>query len=106
MSDKNESYAETVIEAIKRRTALLVTYSGEVRPIEPHAIGKTRSGDTVIRVWQMAGGSVGGSPVPGWRLMRLDRIDQLEPVDSPSRAPRPEYNPNGDPAMTEILARV
>jgi hypothetical protein len=98
-------YAKTIMEAIQKRTALLVEYSGEVRPIEPHAIGETRSGNVVVRVWQMAGGSLGGSPVPGWRLMRLDRIDKLEPVDSPSRAPRPMYNPD-DSAMQKILARV
>ena len=97
--------ADSIMEAIKKRTTLLATYNEEVRVIEPHVLGTTTAGNPAVRVWQAAGGSLSQNEVPGWRLMRLDRIYDVQPMDLPSLAPRPDYNPN-DMQMREIRARI
>lgn len=97
--------ADTLMEAIKKRTAVLIRYNDEVRPVEPHVLGFTTAGNRAVRVWQLAGGSASQGEVPGWRLMRIDRIHSIEPMDSPSLAPRPDYNPD-DKQMMHIEARI
>jgi hypothetical protein len=106
MSEEAKSpWQDDLMSAIENREPVLVHYNGEVRPIEPHLLGRTTRGNLAVRVWQLAGGSRSQHPVPGWRMMRLDRITHLERIDAIARVPRPEYNPD-DQHMAEILARV
>ncbi len=45
-------------EALSRGVCLEVQYDGYVRLVGVHAVGSTSAGNAVMRVWQVAGGSV------------------------------------------------
>lgn len=49
---------QIVIQAIKERHILEFRYHGWSRMVEPHAYGRDKSGDEVLRCYQVAGGSV------------------------------------------------
>ena len=57
-----------------------------------------------MRVWQVQGGSVGGTSV-GWKLLRMDEAAELKISEDASEAPREGYK-KGDPAMTRIFCEV
>ena len=96
---------DSLMQAIQRHCAVMITYSNEVRTIEPHLLGRTTAGNLAIRAWQLGGGSVSQKGLPGWRMFRLDRMTHVEVLDISTKAPREAYNPN-DFGMQEILARV
>jgi len=78
------------IEALEKRLCLALVYARYQRVVEVHAIGTTRSGRTVMSAYQVAGQS-NSSPVPGWRMFRLDECLDVALSDIPSQAPRPGY---------------
>jgi hypothetical protein len=45
----------------------------------------------------------GEQPLPGWRLMRLDKIMTFKPTGDNFTTPRPGYNFNGDKSMTRVI---
>ena len=59
---------QTPCEALRLRKCLEVRYDGFVRVVEVHAVGLTKEGNAVMRVWQTRGGSQSGEPV-GWKLL-------------------------------------
>ena len=75
-----------VVNAIRNRNGVLITYSGEDNPhhgaryIEPYVFGLTNAGNPVIRAYQYYGDTKRG--VPKWKLFRLDRIDSWEPTEN------------------------
>lgn len=96
--------AELFCTAINQKKCLHVYYDGHDRVIEAHAVGYTKDGNTVARIWQVSGGSVSGSSSP-WRLMRLDRVTKASLSEQISKAPRDGYK-RGDSAMEKILCEV
>lgn len=79
---------------------LSLTYNGFSRIIEVHAVGVTRAGNRVMRVWQVSGGSSSGKPV-GWKLMSVNEASSLTLTEQRSQAPRNLYR-RGDKAMARI----
>ena len=51
-------------------------------------MGVTKENHAVMRVWQVAGGSVSHEPV-GWKLLRLDEATGASVTNQKSLAPRP-----------------
>lgn len=96
---------ETIIEGIRDRRVLLVDYTVPrgFRRVEPHACGLSQRGNEVVRVFQTSGPSRSGRRVDYWKLMRLDRICELEVLDDTFDLPRPGYKP-GDEHMIRIFA--
>ncbi len=90
--------------ALKAGKRLELRYSNYVRVVEVHAVGRTRAGDRVMRVYQVRGGSVSKEP-EGWKLMRLDRTFQPVVIDERSEAPRDGYK-RGDKHMMNISAQL
>lgn len=104
---------ETVNDAVKNKKVCVVYYDGDepggkgLREIEPVALGKSKSGNLVMRGWDREGSShtgyLGKQPLPGWRLFRLDKILSMKPTGEIYNTPRPNYNFNGDKSMREVI---
>ena len=104
---------ESVYDAIQNRQTVIMYYAGDkpggegLREIEPVALGRSKSGNLVLRAWDKEGAShrgyLGKKPLPGWRLFRLDKILAFKPTSEVYNEPRPNYNFNGDKSMKSIL---
>lgn len=92
---------DAACSALRQRRVLELTYEGRGRSVEVHAVGYSKIGHPVMRVWQLSGQTTVGEQ-PGWRLMRLDEVTDAALSDEPSSAPRPGYKP-GDPALERII---
>lgn len=80
----------------RRGGCLELRYDGFIRVVEVHAVGLSRDGAVVTRVWQVRGGSRSGRG--GWKLLSLRETASVDLTDKPSLAPRDGFNPD-DPAM-------
>jgi predicted DNA-binding transcriptional regulator YafY len=104
---------ESVIDAIRNKDTLIIYYDGDepggrgLREIEPVCFGYSKSGNKVLRAWDIEGAShrayLGTKPLPGWRLFRLDKISSIALSGNKFNSPRPNYNPNGDKTMTRVI---
>lgn len=90
--------------ALRAKKCLELRYDGFTRVVEVHAVGVTKDGNEVMRVWQVRGGSVSGQPVE-FKLLRLDEAFTAHMTDEDSNAPRPKYK-RGDPVMKIIYCEV
>src|ERR1700681_1158623 len=97
-------WVQVACEALRSGHVLELRYDGYSRSVEVHAVGFTKDDNPIMRVWQVAGGSVSNEPV-GWKLLRLDEAPGAGVTPQPSLAPRPGYNP-GDPTMSVITCQL
>ena len=91
-------------EAIRQSMCLDIEYGGYSRTVEVHAVGLSKEGHTLLRVWQVSGGSVSGERA-GWKLLRLDEATGYRLSDVKSEAPRSGYK-QGDKALVRIVAEI
>lgn len=94
----------TPCEALRSGQCLELRYDGFVRVIEVHAVGFTRDGNGIMRVWQVRGGSNSGER-QGWKLMRLDETFSTHMIEEKSGAPRTGYK-RGDKDMASIRCEI
>jgi predicted DNA-binding transcriptional regulator YafY len=109
-----QSIADAIETAIREKKVIEIRYKdGPIvlpghRTIEPHAFGTATSGNAVIRAWLREGvsktGDSGKSPMPGWRLFRLDRIKSVEVLDEKFKT-RMGYN-SKDSRIVEFDAKL
>ena len=92
-----------VMQAIKERNILELRYHGFSRVVEPHAYGRDKTGQDVLRCYQVAGGSVSGER-SGWKLLKLREISTLHLANGVF-VPRPDYKRN-DKDMTYIFEQI
>ena len=102
-----------IVDAIKKRQLVIVYYEGDepggkgLRIVEPVCFGYSKSGNPVLRAWDMEGAShrayLGEKPLPSWRMFRLDKVQFIRPTAETFNEPRPKYNPNGDKSMTKVI---
>jgi len=59
-----------IAEAIRERRLLELRYHGYNRTVEPHAYGRDKNGDEILRCYQVSGGSESGERV-GWKLLKV-----------------------------------
>lgn len=91
-------------DTIRAQKCLEVRYDGFTRIVEVHAVGYTKEGNVIARVWQVRGGSNSNERV-GWKLLRLDEAFSAHMIDEKSEAPRRGYK-RGDVAMSRIACQV
>jgi predicted DNA-binding transcriptional regulator YafY len=104
---------DAIIKAIKNKHKVIIYYDGDepggrgIREIEPVCLGVSKSGNKILRAWDMEGSShtayKGEQPLPGWRLFRLDKILSHKPTGEVYSEPKPGYNFNGDKSMTSVI---
>lgn len=90
--------------AIRAHNCLELQYDGFSRVVEVHAVGVSKDGIEIARVWQTRGGS-NSNESTGWQLLRLDEASSADVINEKSEAPRPGYK-RGDPAMSRISFQV
>lgn len=105
--------SSTIVDAIKKRRRVIIYYEGDepggngLRIIEPVCYGYSKTGNPVLRAWDLEGAShrayLGQKPLPSWRLFRLDRIQFIRPTTEFFDSPQPNYNPLGDRSMSRII---
>lgn len=83
---------------------LSISYNGYHRIVEIHAVGRTKAGHKVMRVWQVRGGSSSGVN-QGWKLMRLDQVESMTLTEERAQVPRDGYR-RGDKAMAQITWQI
>lgn len=84
-------------KAIQEQLCIEVNYFLGRRILEPHAFGISSEGNGLLRAFQTSGASSTGERV-GWKLMRVDRIEDIAVLSSTFQSPRPGYR-KGDSAM-------
>lgn len=94
---------ELACQALRERKCLELRYEGWSRTVEVHAVGYSKEGNPLMRVWQAQGGSNSG--VKGWKLLRLDEVMSGHICSENSNAPRQGYK-RGDRAMDRIVCQL
>ena len=94
----------TISQAIRDRRVLTFDYDGYQRTVEPHCHGITTAGNEALRCYQTAGGSSSGK-VPGWHMMKVEKIIGLTVSLSVFGGPRPGYS-RGDRNMSTIFEQL
>jgi hypothetical protein len=97
-------WVQLACEALQSGQVLEIRYDGYSRSVEVHAVGLTKEGNAVMRVWQVSGGSASNEPV-GWKLLRLDEATGAIVTQQRSLAPRPGYK-RGDTVMRQITCQL
>lgn len=95
---------QLLIDAIKNRKVLQVSYDGQRRIIEPHCYGIGTSGNNLLRCFQSSGGSNSGKYVD-WKLMLTEKILDLSVSNDVFSSARNGYR-RGDRAMRHIYAEL
>lgn len=96
--------SDVACEALAKGLRLELRYDGFSRVVEVHAVGTTKDGNALMRVWQVRGGSNSGER-QGWKLMRLDEAFSAHLTDEKSEAPRRGYA-RGDKVMWRIRCQI
>mgnify|MGYP000952986836 CR=1 FL=1 len=94
---------QTIVDAIQNRKILSFTYSGINRVVEPHAVGVSRSGNDVLRCYQIQGGHT--APGHEWDLCKICNMSNLSATGEIFMGERPGYS-RGDKHMVTIYAEL
>ena len=92
---------QTLCNAISNRNCLRIVYDWGYRVVEPHCYGFNEKGHELLRAYQTGGESKSYEPV-GWKLFRVDEINQIAVLTEQFSGARPGYNRN-DPVMTGMI---
>lgn len=104
---------EGIKNSIKNRWLVYINYQGDEeqsafsRWCEPYVLGIREETDNLtLRCYIYKGKTMHPNKFPGWRTVRLDRIQSMAPLtNSVFNKPRPLYNPD-DKQMSKIIERV
>lgn len=95
---------QTIIQAIQNKQVLEIRYHGFTRTVQPHAYGRSKKGQYILRCYQIAGGSVSGKPVD-WKLLLQDEMISIATTGACFSGPQPGYK-STDPAIPDIVAQL
>lgn len=93
----------SVTQAIQQRKVLELRYHGYSRIVEPHAYGRDKDGDEILRCYQTSGGSESGERA-GWKLLKVREVFSLHLTNN-TFSIRPEYKRN-DKAMAYVFEQL
>jgi hypothetical protein len=92
-----------ILQAIRKRQVLELRYHDYLRMVEPHAYGRDKDGDEILRCYQISGGSESGERA-GWKLLKVREVSSLH-IAEITFLQRPEYRRN-DKAMEHIFEQL
>ena len=92
-----------IADGIAEQRVLELRYHGYSRTVEPHAYGRDKSGDEILRCYQTAGGSESGERT-GWKLLKVSEVYAVHSLKEFFRV-RPQYRRN-DKAMEYIFRQL
>jgi hypothetical protein len=92
---------QSICDAIRNRKVLRLVYGWGHRIVEPHAYGINEKDHELLRCFQTSGESKSNEPI-GWKIFRVDEINQLSALDQSFASARPGYK-RGDPAMSQQI---
>lgn len=95
---------QIIAAAVRNKQILTISYHGFTRTVEPHAYGINHKGNEALRRYQIAGGSVSGSP-SSWKLLLLDEMRSITTTGSVFQGPRRDYK-RDDKDMQHIFAQL
>ena len=90
--------------AIRDKKLLSFTYDGYSRVVEPHAYGRDRKGDLMLRAFQVQGGSKSNNPVD-WKVFCEHDMRTVQVLNQHFASPRPGYK-RGDKLFAHIIAEL
>lgn len=93
----------SIVQAIQEQRKLELRYSGYSRTVEPHAYGRDKGGEEILRCYQVSGGSVSGEKI-GWKILKVHEVFSLNLLKEKFDA-RKGYK-RGDKAMEYIFAQI
>jgi len=70
------------------------------RWIQMYCDGTSKAGNDVVRVYQVGGDTK--TMQPGWKLFRVDRMNNLRKLGGTFNESKPLFNPTGDKDMINI----
>ena len=70
------------------------------RWIQMYCYGVSKAGNDVVRVYQVGGDTK--TIQPGWKLFRVDRMQNLRTLGGTFNEAKPLFNPTGDKDMIKI----
>lgn len=95
---------QLICQAIREKRVLSFSYDGYPRVVEPHCHGVSTAGNSVLRCYQTSGGSSSGT-VPGWHMMKTDKIIGLADAQLVFAGPREGYK-KADKGMSAIYEQL
>jgi hypothetical protein len=96
---------DLLCEAKNLKKCVNLHYGGHNRTVEVHAVGRNKSGNTLLRCFQVSGSSHSGQP-KAWKLMDVSKISSCSIADLDSNAPRPKYNASDKEMTAGIICCV
>lgn len=95
---------QVIIEAIKNKRVLSVTYKDATRLVIPHAYGVDKNGGLKLRGYQIEGSDASETPT-GWRLFNESDITGLTVTAQSFTAPSAGYKA-GDKTLATVIAEL
>ena len=95
---------DLLVAAIRLRLVVHLRYDWGHRVVEPHVYGRTRGGQELLRAFQTGGASESHRPF-GWKLFRVDEIENVHLPGKHFKGPRRGYK-RIDPAISRIYAQL
>ncbi len=93
------NFKSEIILAIRGLNIIEFTYKGNLRRVEPHALGYNARGIGTLCGWQLSGGSG-----EDWRDFHVDIISNLVVTEGVFDKPRDGFNSNGTNLSTLLYS--
>ena len=92
-----------LLHAMEVQKIVELRYHGYTRTVKPHAYGRDKNGDEILRCFQVSGGSESGER-SGWKLLKVAEVYSIH-VEKISFQARDGYRRN-DKAMEYIFRQL
>lgn len=96
-----------IMNGMTKRRIMELNYDDEEDPggkgrrwIQMYCYGVSKAGNDVVRVYQVGGDTK--TIQPGWKLFRVDRMENLRTLGGTFNEAKPLFNPTGDKDMIKI----
>ena len=90
-------------QAIDEAKVVELRYQGYARLVEPHAYGRDKNNDEILRCYQTSGGSKSGAST-GWKQLKVREVFSSHLTNTTFQT-RNDYKRN-DSAMVYIFAQI